>query len=105
MFAIISSHKSLKVSIISEFDSSQKALSKTVTGSFLFLSIFTFIIHLFSISISNQLHFAGINFKAYHSSQNVKNTQVDLIIWFTIILSIQLTIKEPCSVIKGIPHM
>jgi hypothetical protein len=68
LFAITSSHNSLNVSIISAFDSSQKALSKTETGSFLFLSIFTFMIPLFSISISNQLHFAGINFKAYHSS-------------------------------------
>jgi hypothetical protein len=66
---MISSHKSLKVFKISAFDSSQNALSNTETGNFLFLSIFIFIIHLFSISISNQLHFAGITFNAYHSSQ------------------------------------
>jgi hypothetical protein len=64
LFAITSSHKSAKVDKISAFDSKPKALSKTDTGSFLFLSIFTLIIPLFSISISNQLHFAGINFKA-----------------------------------------
>jgi hypothetical protein len=49
-------------------------------GSFLFLSIFTLIIHFFSISISNQDPFAGTIFKANPSSQEVKKIPVDLII-------------------------
>jgi hypothetical protein len=101
---MISSHKSLKVSIISAFDSSQYALSNTETGNFLFLSIFTFIIHLFSTSISNQDHFAGIIFKENHSSPEVKNIQVDLIIWFTITLSIQFITNEAVPVINGTHH-
>jgi hypothetical protein len=102
---MISFHKSLKVFKISAFDSSQNALSKTETGIFLFLSIFTFIIPLFSISISNQLHFAGTTFKAYQSSQYVKKIQVDLTIWLTITLSIQLIIKVAIFVIRGIHHI
>ncbi len=62
---IISSPKSLNVLIISAFDSKPKALNNTEIGNFLFLSIFIFIIHFFSISISNQDHLAGINFKEY----------------------------------------
>jgi hypothetical protein len=62
LFAIISSQASLNVSNILAFDSSQKHLSNTETGIFLFLSIFTFIIHFFSTSISNQEPLAGIIF-------------------------------------------
>jgi hypothetical protein len=62
-FAIISSHNHEKVSNISALDSSQNALNNIEIGSFLFLSIFTFIIHFFSISISNHEPLAGINLR------------------------------------------
>jgi len=105
LLVIISSHISEKAPKISAFDSIPKALSITEIGNFLFLYIFTFIIHLFSISISNQDHFAGITFREYHSSHRVKNTQVLLTIWFTITLSIQFIIKVAMFVIRGIPHI
>ncbi|MDP2395704.1 MAG: hypothetical protein Q8S84_07170 [bacterium] len=95
----------MNASNISAFDSIPKALNTTEIGNFLFLSIFTLIIHFFSISISNQDHLSGITFNANHPSERVKNTPVDLTIWFTITLSIQLTIKVANSVIRGIPHI
>jgi hypothetical protein len=61
--AITSSHTSLNSFKISAFDSKPKALKTIEIGSFLFLSIFTFMIHFFSISISNQLHLAGMNLR------------------------------------------
>ena len=68
------------VSIISAFDSSQNALNNTEIGIFLFLSIFTLITPLFSVSISNQEPFAGMIFKVTPLSETLKKTQVDLII-------------------------
>jgi hypothetical protein len=52
----------LKASKISALDSKPKALNTTEIGNFLFLSIFTLIIHFFSISISNHEPLAGITF-------------------------------------------